>query len=62
MTKVRHHYVPAFHLSLFTQDGNKNSLLWVFDQKTGNQRESVPESVGYEKNFTMWICLIHNLM
>ncbi|RPE10552.1 DUF4238 domain-containing protein [Paenibacillus polymyxa] len=49
MTKVRHHFVPVFHLSLFTKDGTRESPLWVFDQTTGKQREAVPESVGYEK-------------
>lgn len=50
MSKIKHHYVPKFHLTLFTQDGTKESRLWVFDQKNGNQWEAIPESVGYQKN------------
>ncbi|KFM92954.1 DUF4238 domain-containing protein [Paenibacillus macerans] len=50
MTKKKHHFVPASHLALFTQDGTKDSILWVFDQKNGNQWDAVPESVGYQKH------------
>lgn len=50
MTKIKHHYIPRFHLALFTQDGTKDSNLWVFDQLNGNQRESVPGKVGFQKH------------
>lgn len=50
LTKKKHHFVPAFHLSLFTQDGTKESTLWVFDQKNGNQWKAVPGSVGFQNH------------
>lgn len=50
MTKKKHHFVPVSHLALFTQDGTKESILWVFDQKYGKQWDSVPGSVGFQKH------------
>lgn len=50
MTKKRHHFIPAFHLSLFTQNGTKESILWVFDQTSGKQWEATPNSVGYQNH------------
>jgi hypothetical protein len=50
MPKVKHHYVPKFHLSLFTSNGTAGSSLWVFDQKSGNQWDAIPESVGFQKH------------
>ncbi|MBO2942791.1 DUF4238 domain-containing protein [Paenibacillus sp. F411] len=50
MTKVKHHFIPAFHLAMFTQGGTKESILWVFDQTNGKQRDAVPKSVGYQKH------------
>ncbi|KIL39564.1 hypothetical protein SD70_19365 [Gordoniibacillus kamchatkensis] len=42
MTKKRHHFVPEFHLALFTKDGTKESKLWVFDQLNGKQWDAIP--------------------
>jgi len=50
LTKIKHHFVPEFHLALFTQDGTKDSTLWVFDQTNGNQWDAVPGSVGFKKH------------
>jgi hypothetical protein len=50
LTKIRHHFVPEFHLALFTQDGTKDSTFWVFDQKYGKQWDAIPGSVGYQKH------------
>jgi len=50
LTKIKHHFIPEFHLSLFTQNGTKESTLWVFDQESGNQWEATPNSVGYQKH------------
>lgn len=49
MTKVKHHYVPKFHLFLFTDDQCTEKKIWVFDLKSGNQWHAAPASVGYEK-------------
>ena len=51
LTKIKHHFIPVFHLSLFTCKGTKDSTLWVFDQTSGKQWEATPKSVGYQKNF-----------
>lgn len=50
MTKKKHHFVPEFHLALFTQDGTKESTLWVFNQNNGKQWDSIPRSVGYQNH------------
>jgi len=50
LTKKKHHFVPASHLALFTQDGTKETKLWVFDQTTGEQRPANPLSVGYKNH------------
>lgn len=50
MTKIKHHFVPQFHLALFTQDRTKDSILWVFDQTNGKQWGAVPGSVGFKKH------------
>ncbi|HBV85325.1 MAG TPA: hypothetical protein DEF42_01345 [Desulfosporosinus sp.] len=47
--KKRHHFIPESHLALFTQNGTKESKLWVFDQTSGKQWEAYPRSVGYQK-------------
>lgn len=48
--KRKHHYVPVFHLAGFTKKGTKESPLWVFDTKTGNQWEAKPGKIGFEKD------------
>lgn len=45
---IKHHYVPAFYLSLFTSNGKR---LWVFDK---NQRQcwpSSPKNAAKERHF-----------
>lgn len=49
MAKKRHHFVPEFHLALFTKDGTKDSILWVFDRKSGKQWNAIPGGVGFKK-------------
>jgi hypothetical protein len=49
-TKRRHHYVPVSLLAGFTKKDTKDSVLWIFDQETGEQRETKPKSVGLEKD------------
>lgn len=38
-----------FHIALFTDDGSRDSRLWVFDQGNGRQWKSTPDAVGYQK-------------
>jgi hypothetical protein len=47
--KKKHHFVPKSHLAGFTKKESVDSILWVFDQETGEQRESKPNSEGFEK-------------
>lgn len=46
----KHHYVPAGYLAQFTQRGSgRDSELFAFDLKTGEQRQSTPGNEGYKK-------------
>lgn len=48
-TSNRHHCVPEFYLTGFTDSGAKNGWLWIYDiisRKTFRQR---PGSTGYMK-------------
>lgn len=38
-----------FHIALFTDDGSRDSRLWVFDQGNGRQWKSTSDAVGYQK-------------
>ncbi|TJY42678.1 DUF4238 domain-containing protein [Cohnella pontilimi] len=48
--KTNHHYVPVFHLAGFTKKGTKDSTFYMFDTKTGDQRELKPKIVAFAKD------------
>jgi len=50
--KRKHHYIPVFYLSGFTND---NRCIWVYDKETGNVFESKPEGIAYEKHYFSFI-------
>lgn len=45
---VKHHYIPQFFLSNFTETGNKDSQLWVTDQKQCKQWKSSISTAAYQ--------------
>lgn len=45
---IRHHYVPAFLLSNFT---DQDDALWVYDTKNKSSWPGCPEAAGYEKHW-----------
>jgi hypothetical protein len=46
-----HHYVPAFHLSMFTASGTDDGELWVVDKKRRRSWQSTPKNTAKENNF-----------
>jgi hypothetical protein len=46
--KVRHHFVPAFYLSGFT---DTNNHVWIYDKTSGNVFFDKPKNVGFEKHY-----------
>lgn len=46
-----HHYVPAFHLSLFTMNGTKDDTLWALDKHRRRQWQSTPKTTARENNY-----------
>lgn len=47
----RHHYIPASYLAGFTQSGNRDSKLYVFDQESLKSWVSTPEETAHERDF-----------
>lgn len=45
---VKHHYIPKFYLSNFTETEDENSQLWVTDQKQCKQWKASPSAVAYQ--------------
>ncbi|AFM40270.1 hypothetical protein Desaci_1240 [Desulfosporosinus acidiphilus SJ4] len=39
---IKHHYIPQFYLTNFSEDGTKNSKIWVTDQKLCKQWKLQP--------------------
>jgi hypothetical protein len=49
--KRKHHYVPVFYLSEFTDPCDSRGTFHVFDLKTRNAWESSPDGIGYGNDF-----------
>ncbi|MNW37785.1 hypothetical protein D3C74_148370 [compost metagenome] len=47
----KHHFLPQFYLSGFTNEDVKNNTLWVLDQTTGTQWSSKPRNIAYRNDF-----------
>ena len=47
----RHHYVPAFYLTQFTEGGKRESRLYVFDQSQIKSWQSTPDGTGHRRDF-----------
>lgn len=45
---IKHHYIPQFFLANFTDIGNKESKLWVTDQKQCKQWKASTSAVAYQ--------------
>ena len=46
LVKKKHHFRPAAHLRLFTDNTGR---LWVTDKSRGKQFQQIPDKIGYEK-------------
>src|SRR5262249_10981087 len=44
-------FVPAFYLGGFTADGRRETLLWVFDRKSGGRFRAKPDETGYQRDY-----------
>ncbi|MBI2712598.1 MAG: DUF4238 domain-containing protein [Bdellovibrio sp.] len=47
----RHHYCPQFYLAAFTEDGTKDSRLWVIDKLDKKVRSSKPKNEAHQRDF-----------
>jgi hypothetical protein len=48
---VRQHFVTAGYLARFTQEGERDTLFYVFPPDGNPMRKATPNSVGFERNY-----------